>query len=241
MKRSGLTLGLALLATGFLLGCQDSTSNPVTPDLPGPEFHHDKGGHADGGGGGGGPSTTVSASAGGAIETIDPVSRLMQVHKDNKFDFRISTTDGGGDIDWNFSSTYEKTLENCTQEGLQDEQNPEFVAWEELFGLLISSQDTDAGFGMDYDREASGGPSEDHAVRSVDFTVPLTIGDQLVIIGIGDVAPSVHATMETVDGNDVYTFSGGTVRVWKKANPNTNQFLLCPNDGDEVVVTVFAQ
>ena len=53
MTRSGLTLGLAFLATSFLLACQDPGPNPTGTDLPGPQFGH-KSGHNPGGGGGGG-------------------------------------------------------------------------------------------------------------------------------------------------------------------------------------------
>lgn len=59
-RRHGLTLGLALLATGFLLGCQDSGSNLAAPDGPAPQFSH-KAGHNPGGGGGDGGGGGASA------------------------------------------------------------------------------------------------------------------------------------------------------------------------------------
>jgi len=49
MRNSGHSLGLAFLATGFILGCQDMPVNPAAPE--GPQFSH-KPGHNPGGGGG---------------------------------------------------------------------------------------------------------------------------------------------------------------------------------------------
>lgn len=56
MKRNGPTLGTVLLATGLLLGCQDSGASPLTPELPAPQLDH-KPSHSPPGAGGGGDKT----------------------------------------------------------------------------------------------------------------------------------------------------------------------------------------
>lgn len=247
MKRSGLTLGLAFLATGFLLGCQETSSNLVTPDPPGPQFDHKGEPHGKGGKNDGG-SSTVLASASGAIETVDPSTHEMAVNKDNKFVFSISTFHQGSDVGSrgvmrrNFAITYATHAAKFANGGPLDPcwtEGPENVSWAALFELLNNVEGLDDGTGrlsMGYDKMANDAPSADHGAGSA--ASHAGIGG--VLIGIsGHVDPTVVGTKETVAGNDVYTFGGGTVRIWLKKNPSTHQKIFCPNAGDEVVVTVF--
>lgn len=114
MKRSGFTVGLAFLATGFLLGCQETRSNPMSTDVPGPSLHHRPGhdggpGGGDDDGGGGGPGArTVDLTGGFVTEVGQPVElketgtevRLTTHNNDDIFiDYGIALP-GSADVDF---------------------------------------------------------------------------------------------------------------------------------------------
>ena len=229
MIRTVAVPALAVLFAGFFLACQDSTPNLTQPEVGGPKLGH-KPGHNPGGGGG--SPNTVLASASGAIENLVPDPSVMDVYKDNSFEFEINTSiESQGTTLWSFLATHGAGLDACSTSG------PQTIPWTTLFDLLNGSIAGDGGFAMIYDKQRDGQTSENHGAAARGHYS----GMGHVIVGIlGHVDPSVVGTKGIdADGNDTYTFGGGTVRVWlKEGPPKKQQKLFCPNEGDEVVITV---
>ncbi len=246
MKSHLAKVSLAVLATVFLLGCQEQGSGPVGP---GPEFHH-RDGHSKGGPGGPGTFPVDVTVTDGIIAATQKM-RFAENDELMGWTRRPDQPAPGGLLfQMNMTNTLAfALLGNCLEEGKRIEaaQASGFVV--NLFNKLVQpSPDnplplTEAGaFLVAVDKAALGDPSIDHNM-SIDNNIDVVPAEERWIMKVRG-EPTVKV-LDPQDGNvdcDLKVeFSRGTIRL--KGTPTGKApdlvFLTCDiQDGDEITFTV---
>lgn len=116
-KRAGWPL--ALLATAFLLGCQEQGSSPVEPEGPGILLNKD-GNHPHGGGSGGdsGESATVELDGGYSTDGIESAQDISFQENGRRV---VVRTEDGAQIDYSIDITLDFNKESCVWSGFADD------------------------------------------------------------------------------------------------------------------------
>ena len=224
MRPQRAILPLAFLSAAFMLGCQDSTTNPLTPDSTPVQFA--KGGipGPPGGGGGDGPGSERQVTIeGGLLATDQPV----QVDSDNKKKFVISASAFTGEI--NLTGTEAAGIGAC---GITDGGESTLLAVE-LFNRLTDPLGP-RKFIMRFDRSDRAGFNQ----------IVYQWGDQFALY-VGSVPKKGVETIPGVGGVETdavesppgtFTFSAGEVRL-NHAFGEQRSSIRCPL-ADEVTLVV---
>ena len=233
MKTHLMKASLALVSAVFILGCQDVGTGP---DGLVPQFHtphgsctgHNKDGPCDE------PApegSNVGVTLAGGIMSA---GQQLVTHASDGAVLNVFTGGRG------FEATLNLTLPNFDISMCRTENDADDLAGY-LTKMLDDDEQDGVSFNFQVDRKRS--ESRKHAIQ-VAWVQPNGAEDAGKTIWVQlrhdrDLG-TVTVTESTVNDNEVFRFSGGTIRVLRSRGTTLSDRdrLICPYDGDDVVITL---